>query len=270
MSIVKDSDPLAPFLHNIRIVLINTTHPGNIGATARAMMNMGLVDLYLVDPLDYPSGQAVGMAGNAVSILERAKVVATLEEAIGDCGLVLGTSARERSIPWPLHTAQEAGGRAVAEASQHPVAILFGREDRGLTNEELHRCHAHLHIPSNPMYSALNIAQAVQVLCYELRQAAVGASEKPALNEWTDWDIAPVNHQTLEHFFEHLEQTIVDIGFHDRDKPRQTMTRLRRLFSRIRPDEMEVRILHGILTGTQHAVQREQALKEKLAKLEPQ
>lgn len=263
MSTISPVDPLAPLLANIRIVLIDTRHPGNIGATARAMKNMGLSQLYLVNPQDYPSEQAVWRAGNAPDVLDSARVVSTLEDAVADCGLVLGTSARERSIPWPLHTAREAGEHAVREAPAHPVAILFGREDRGLTNEELQRCHAHLHIPANPVYSALNLATAVQVVAYEVRQAALAASDTPAKPAWADWDIAPAKTEALEYYFEHLEQTMVDIGFHKRDNPRQTMARLRRLFFRIRPDEMELAILRGILTGTQQVVQREKALREK-------
>ena len=257
------TDPLAPHLSNIRIVLINTQHPGNIGAAARAMKNMGLSQLYLVDPQDYPADKAVWRAGNAADVLEQAIVVNTLDEAIADCGLVLGTSARERSIPWMLHTVREAGTSAVREASQHPVAILFGREDRGLTNEELHRCTAHLHIPTNPIYSALNIAAAVQVVCYEIRMAAHAQAEVPEMPGWADWDIAPATAKELDYYIEHLEQTLVDIGFHKRDNPRQTMPRLRRLFSRIRPDQMELSILHGILTGTQHIVQKNRQLLDK-------
>lgn len=261
-------DPLAPLLANIRIVLINTQHPGNIGGTARAMKNMGLSQLVLVNPQDYPAEKALWRAGHALDVLDNTRVVATLEDAINDCGLVLGTSARERSIPWPLHTAREAGEHAVREAPQHPVAILFGREDRGLTNEELQRCHAHLHIPANPVYSALNLATAVQVVAYEVRQAALAASDTPAKPAWADWDIAPAKTEALEYYFQHLEQTMVDIGFHKRDNPRQTMARLRRLFFRIRPDEMELAILRGILTGTQQVVAREQQLRQQLAEKE--
>ena len=257
-------DPLAPLLANIRIVLINTQHPGNIGATARAMKNMGLSQLYLVDPQDFPADKAVWRAGHATDVLAEARVVHTLDEAIADCGLVLGTSARERTIPWSLHTVREAGEHAVREAPSHPVAILFGREDRGLTNEELQRCHAHLHIPANPVYSALNIATAVQVVCYEIRQAALVHEKIPEKPEWAEWDITPATVAELEYYIEHLEQTMVDIGFHKRENPRQTMTRLRRLFSRIRPDQMELSILRGILTGTQHIVQREKKLRIEL------
>lgn len=259
------TDPLAPILSSIRIVLINTRHPGNIGGAARALKNMGLAQLVLVDPQEYPAEKAVWRAGNALDVLDNIRVVSTLEEAISDCGLVLGTSARERSIPWPLYTAREAGEQAVREAAAHPVAILFGREDRGLTNEELQRCHAHLHIPANPVYSALNLATAVQVIAYEIRQAALLLGDEPAKPAWADWDIAPASTEALEYYFQHLEQTMVDIGFHKRDNPRQTMARLRRLFFRIRPDEMELAILRGILTGTQQVVQREKQLRDTLA-----
>jgi tRNA (cytidine32/uridine32-2'-O)-methyltransferase len=264
------SDPLAPLLANIRVVLINTQHPGNIGATARAMKNMGLSQLYLVDPQDFPADKAVWRAGHATDVLSQARVVATLDEAITGCGLVLGTSARERTIPWSLHTVREAGEHAVREASAHPVAIMFGREDRGLTNEELQRCHAHLHIPANPVYSALNIATAVQVVSYEVRQAALVQAESPAKPAWAEWDIAPATAEELEYYIQHLEQTMVDIGFHNRSNPRQTMTRLRRLFSRIRPDQMELSILRGILTGTQHVVQRELQSRTELEQLKNQ
>ena len=263
-------DPLASLLANIRIVLINTQHPGNIGATARAMKNMGLSQLYLVEPQDFPADKAIWRAGHATDVLTEARVVSTLDEAIADCGLVLGTSARERSITWELHTAREAGEHAVREAPSHPVAILFGREDRGLTNEELQRCHAHLHIPANPVYSVLNVATAVQVVCYELRQAALTQAEVPAKPEWAEWDIAPATVEELEYYIEHLEQTLVDLGFHKRENPRQTMTRLRRLYSRIRPDQMELSILRGILTGTQHTIQREKKLHAELEKIKNQ
>ncbi|HQQ62337.1 MAG TPA: tRNA (cytosine(32)/uridine(32)-2'-O)-methyltransferase TrmJ [Pseudomonadales bacterium] len=255
-------DHLFPLLSNIRIVLINTQHPGNIGGTARAMKNMGLSQLVLVNPQDFPADKAIWRAGHALDVLDNTRVVSSLGEAIADCGLVLGTSARERSIPWPLHTAREAGEHAVSEAPTHPVAILFGREDRGLTNEELQHCHAHLHIPANPVYSALNLATAVQVVAYEVRQAALAATDTAGKPEWADWDIAPAKAEELEFYFEHLEQTMVDIGFHKRENPRQTMARLRRLFYRIRPDQMELSILRGILTGTQHIVQSEKKLRE--------
>lgn len=235
-------------LGNIRIVLVETTHPGNIGGVARAMKNMGLSGLYLVNPREYPSDKAQWRASNARDTLGSARVVSTLDEAISGCGLVVGTSARDRRIPWPVFDPRQCGERAVREASIHPVALVFGREDRGLTNEELHKCHYHVHIPTNPEYSSLNLAAAVQVLCYELRMACLDTAEKA---EAVDWDVPPATADAVEYYFSHLEKTMVDIGFHDPDNPRQTMTRLRRLYNRIRLDEMELGILRGILTSTQ-------------------
>ena len=148
---------------NIRVVLVNTSHPGNIGGAARAMKNMGLSRLYLVAPKEYPADRAVWRAASALDVLDNAIVVETLDEAIGDCGMVVGTSARGRRIPWPLMHPRACGERVWQESAEHDVAIIFGREDRGLTNDELHKCTYHVHIPSNPEYSSLNLAAAVQV-----------------------------------------------------------------------------------------------------------
>ena len=242
-------------LDSVRIVLVNTKHPGNIGSAARAIRTMGLNRLWLVEPLEFPADRAVWQAANAADLLDRAVVVDTLDEAIQGCGLVVGTSARDRRIPWPLLNPRECGRRAVSEARQHDVAIVFGREDRGLTNDELHKCTYHVHIPANPEYSSLNLAAAVQVICYEIRMAALEdeAGELPDLN---NWDVPPARAEDLELYFQHLEQALVDIDFHDRDNPRQTMTRLRRLFGRIRLDEMELSILRGVLTSIQNAAFR--------------
>ncbi len=242
-------------LNNIRIVLVNTTHPGNIGGAARAMKNMGLSQLYLVDPKDYPADKAVWRAASAHDVLASAVVVETLDEAIADCGLVVGTSARERRIPWPLVTPRECGERAWHEAIHHPVAIVFGREDRGLTNEELQKCNYHVHIPSNPEYSSLNLATAVQVLSYEMRMACLTAAEGK-LPTFDDWDQPPANRQALEHYFEHLERSMTELGFVTPENPRQTMTRLRRLFNRIRMDEMELNIMRGMLTAIQNYIHK--------------
>lgn len=236
---------------NVRIVLVNTTHPGNIGGAARAMKNMGLSRLYLVAPKEYPADRAVWRAANALDVLDNAVVVESLDEAIAGCGLVVGTSARERRIPWPLLNPRECGERVWQESVEHEVAIIFGREDRGLTNEELHKCTYHVHIPSNPEYSSLNLAAAVQVLSYEVRMASL-ADADGKLPPLTDWDVPPARIEDLEMYFQHLEQALVDIGFHDRDNPRQTMARLRRLYSRIRMDEMELSILRGVLTAMQN------------------
>jgi len=237
----------------IRVVLVNTSHPGNIGAAARALKNMGLHQLYLVEPKDYPANQAVWRAANAVDVLDSAIVVKDLDAAIAGCSLVVGTSARERRIPWPLMNPRECGIRVWQEAAEHDVAIIFGREDRGLTNEELHKCTYHVHIPSNTEYSSLNIACAVQVLCYEIRMASL-ADKNGSLPSFNEWDQPPAKIKDLELYFEHLEQVLVDINFHDRENPRQTMARLRRLYGRIRLDEMELSILRGVLTAVRNAV----------------
>lgn len=253
-------------LNNIRIILVNTTHPGNIGGVARAMKNMGLTQLYLVSPKEYPSERAEWRASNAVDLLASAQLVPSLQEAIADCGLVIGTSARERRIPWPLFTPRECSERSLSEAAHHPVAIVFGREDRGLTNEELHLCHYHVHIPTNPEYSSLNLAAAVQVIAYELRIQALTVQQEGHPLHFDDWDMPPAKVDALEAYYQHLEKTLQTLGFIQKENPRQTMTRLRRLYSRIRPDEMELAIMRGMLTSMQnyifHTDKRIQALKK--------
>lgn len=267
-----EPDRHRPEFDRIKLVMVNTSHPGNIGAAARAIKNMGLSRLVLVDPKEFPSEQAVWRAAGALDILDKVEVVATLEEALADCRLVVGTSARGRRIPWPLLTPRECGDKVYAEAKEanHDVAILFGREDRGLTNEELHQCQYHVHIPSNPEYSALNIAAALQVIVYEIRMSALAAEAgKPV--SFDDWDMPPAEHKSIEAYFEHLNQTCVRLGFLEEDNPRQTMTRLRRLYSRIRPDQMELNILRGILTATNnyiyHTDNKVAELEAELAKL---
>ncbi|WP_226662683.1 tRNA (cytosine(32)/uridine(32)-2'-O)-methyltransferase TrmJ [Microbulbifer aggregans] len=249
-----DSTPLQA-LNNIRVVLVNSAHPGNIGGAARALKNMGLSQLYLVQPREFPAANAVWRAAGAAELLDSAVVVETLEEAVADCGLVVATSARERRIPWPLLTPRECGQRAVVEAQTHPVALVFGREDRGLTNEELQACNFHVHIPSNPEYSSLNLATAVQVLVYEARMAALEAEKGGSLS-YSDWDRPPAKASDMEMYYEHLQLALAELGFLDPDNPRQTMTRLRRLFSRVRPDDMELGILRGMLTAIQNHIHR--------------
>jgi tRNA (cytidine32/uridine32-2'-O)-methyltransferase len=234
---------------HIRIVLVNTTHPGNIGGVARAMKNMGVSDLCLVEPKSFPHPDADARASGATDILEKARVVSTLDEALADCGLIFGTSARERHIPWPLVNPRELAAIATPLEGKARVAILFGREDRGLTNEELQRCHHHVHIPAVESFSSLNIAAAVQVITYELRMAQV-ADQQSARPQWgTDWDIELAEQRELELMFEHLERTLVEIEFLDPDNPRQLMPRLRRLLQRAVPDKVEVNVLRGILTA---------------------
>lgn len=233
-------------LDRVRIVLVNTSHPGNIGSAARAMKTMGLSTLYLVSPQQFPHPKADEMASGASDILEGAEQVETLNEAIADCTLVIGTSARSRTIPWPLFTPREMAEKVRLEAPTSEIAILFGREQSGLTNEELQQCHLHIQIPANPAYSSLNIAAALQVIAYELRVASLS-------NEMTmdHWDYRLATADEMEKFFNHLQEVLIDIDFLKMNAPRKLMTRLRRLFFRARPDVMEMNILRGILGAVQ-------------------
>lgn len=228
----------------VRIVLVGTTHPGNIGAAARAMCTMGLDRLTLVAPREFPSPEATARAAGADCVLDQARVCDNLEEALAGCRFVVGASARLRAVPWPAVTPREAAPRLLAESAHGETAVVFGRESSGLTNEELARCQALLHIPTNPEYSSLNLAMAVQVVAYELRLAALG--EAPAGRERVD-PLAPV--EDLERFYEHLERTLVSAGFLNPANPRHLMLRLRRLFNRAMPEEKEVRILRGVLSA---------------------
>jgi tRNA (cytidine32/uridine32-2'-O)-methyltransferase len=230
------------------MVLVNTTHPGNIGGAARAIKNMGLTELYLVQPREFPAPRAVWRAAGARDILTNVKVVESLDEAIAGCGLVVGTSARERRIPWPLINPRECGEKIWSEAASHDVALLFGREDRGLTNSELQKCHYHVHIPSNPDYSSLNLATAVQVLAYEVRMASL-QDENGVLPSMDEWDQPLATADELELFHQHLAETMATLNFYDPDNPKQLLTRMRRLFNRTRMDKMEVSMLRGLLTA---------------------
>ncbi|UGV31334.1 tRNA (cytosine(32)/uridine(32)-2'-O)-methyltransferase TrmJ [Halopseudomonas aestusnigri] len=248
-------------LNNVRVVLVNTSHPGNIGGAARAMKNMGLTQLVLVDPERFPDPDAVSRASGADDVLVNARIVATLEEAIADCSLVLGTSARDRRIPWPVLDPRESADKVLDQLEQvadAQIALVFGREDSGLTTDELQRCQYHVHIPSMPDFSSLNLAAAVQVLAYELRMQGLqreGAPTKMHKVETTAvFNEIPATAGELEQFYQHLEQVLVEIGFHDPQKPRQLMPRLRRLYGRVHLNRMEMNILRGILTETQKAV----------------
>ncbi|WP_235810176.1 tRNA (cytosine(32)/uridine(32)-2'-O)-methyltransferase TrmJ [Pseudomonas cannabina] len=246
-------------LQNIRVVLVGTTHPGNIGGAARAMKNMGLARLVLVDPRIFPSPDADARASGATDILEGAQVVATLEEALVGCRLVLGTSARDRSLPWPMLDPRGSGEKVIEQAGEGAeVALVFGREHSGLTNEELQRCHFHVHIPSDPTFSSLNLAAAVQVLSYEVRMAWLAVSsrgEAPKTASAHSAELATMDE--MEGFYGHLETTLVDIGFLDPEKPRHLMARLRRLFGRSEVERSELSILRGVLTETQKVARGE-------------
>ncbi|AKA17870.1 tRNA (cytosine(32)/uridine(32)-2'-O)-methyltransferase TrmJ [Aeromonas hydrophila] len=234
-------------LDQIRIVLVNTSHTGNMGSAARAMKTMGLSQMVLVDPQAQPDDNAYALAAGASDLLANARIVSTLDEAIADCGLVIGTSARSRTLSWPMLDPREAGEKLVTEGMQHPVALVFGRERTGLTNDELQKCHYHVAIPANPEYSSLNLAMAVQTLCYEVRMHWL---QREQVGE-TDMAVDYPSAEQLEGFYQHLEQTLLKTGFIADDHPGQVMSKLRRLFSRARPEAVELNILRGILTSVQ-------------------
>jgi len=239
-------------MNNVRIVLVNTSHPGNIGAAARAMKNMGLKRLYLVAPKDFPNENAISRASGATDLLEQACVVGTLEEAIADCQLVIGTSARQRHIPWPLVDPRQAADLVQNENLE--TAFVFGREDRGLTNEELQRCHYHVHIPSIEEFSSLNLGSAVQVISYELRMRFLAANNLKHVE--TKWDVPAASVEQLDHMLEHLESVLGKTEFLDPKTPRKVMTRFRRLFQRAQLDQQEVGMLRGVLTSVDKLVEK--------------
>lgn len=236
-------------LNTIRIVLVATSHPGNIGATARAMKNMGLERLVLVAPKHFPDVRAYEMAAGADDVLHNAVVVGSLEEAIADCHLVMATSARPRGISLPGMNPAENALFLRKQSDTTEVAIVFGREHAGLTNEELLKCHYHITIPSNPEYSSLNLSQAVQVVTYELRSKWL---EVP--RETRDEGNELATMQEVEQFYAHLESVLVAIEFLKLSNPKRLSQRLRRLFNRVKLEKMEVNILRGILTHMQHAI----------------
>ena len=241
---------------NIRVVLINTSHAGNIGSAARAMKTMGLSDLVLVDPVNFTPGEpnelADPLASGAIDVLHGAKVVATFEEAIADVAVVMGASARSRHLPWPLMHPRTAAGKALEVLPNgQKIALVFGRERTGLTNDELAMCQVHIHIPTNEEYASLNVASAVQVLAYEMRMGILahqGKLDADYSGAWgVSWDNELATQGELNGFMNHLEQTLLDIEFLDPTNPKQLMPKLRRLFQRAMPDKVEVNILRGIL-----------------------
>ncbi len=240
-------------LENVQIVLVHTTHSGNIGGVARAMKNMGLSRLTLVKPLEYPAPEAEWRAASAKDVLESARIVETVEEAVADSQFIVGTSARERRIPWPVQDARHCGERIVGRASEgEQVSILFGREDRGLLNEELELCNLHCHIPTHEDYPSLNLAMAVQIVAYEIRMRSLEGTLPVAEDD--EWDAPFASSADMQRFYQHLETTLADIGFLDPKAPRQLMRRLKRLYNRVRLDEMELNILRGVLSETQKQV----------------
>jgi len=241
-------------LDAIRIVLVEPTHPGNIGATARAMKTMGLTRLHLVRPKSFPSAEATARAAGADDILFDASVHDDLVSAIAGCGWVVGTSARPRRLPAEEFSPEQCALQALEKAAHSDVALVFGRESSGLSNREIERCHGMVTIPTEPAFSSLNIASAVQVLGYEMRRQLVSL---PAGKESAP---VPASVENMERFYSSLEQTLTEIEYLDPKAPKHLMRRLRRLFSRSNPDATELNILMGILSAARKAARRSGAM----------
>ncbi|MDD5241218.1 MAG: TrmJ/YjtD family RNA methyltransferase [Sulfuricella sp.] len=231
-------------LNKIRIVLSHTSHPGNIGAAARAMKTMGLERLYLVNPKSFPDPTADSRAAGAVDVLQNAQVCTTLDEALAGTVLAVAVTARRRDLSHEMLPAREASCRMLELAAQGEVALLFGTEMSGLSNAELDRCQLLATIPANPEFSSLNLGSAVQLLAYELRMAFLGEVEMPGAKTFE-----AASFEDVERFYQHLEQVIVDTTFLDPANPGRLMQRVRRLFARARMEKEEVSILRGILTS---------------------
>jgi len=242
-------------LSNIRIVLVKTYHPGNIGAAARAMKNMGLSRLYLVQPQEFPCFEASRRASSATDILQQAVVVDSLADALQGCSLVVGTTARLRSVQWPQVDSRQCGELLYQESQQHEVALVFGRERTGLHNEELELCQTLVNIPTGEAYSSLNVAQAVQVLCYEIFMASrAGQENTPAASK--EAKDREATSEQMEGMYAHFFDTMEQLEFFGERNPEHVMRRLRCLYGRARPTIREVQILRGMLSAAQGRKQK--------------
>jgi tRNA (cytidine32/uridine32-2'-O)-methyltransferase len=228
----------------INIVLVDTIHPGNIGSVARAMKTMGLLRLSLVNPRVFPSDDAIALSGNATDVLKNAKIYKNIREAIKDSTFVYATSSRDRSIQWPIKDAASAAKDIHAEVNNDKeISIIFGKEDRGLTNDELENANRLIEIPANPIYPVLNLAMSVQIISYEIFKA----SSDVKLKEWRDYP--EVNSEQLQMLIDHFIDTAVEIDVIDPDNPKKIISRIKRMFTRLQPDEMEASFMRGFLSG---------------------
>ena len=233
----------------IKVVLVGTTHPGNIGAAARAIKTMGLSKLDLVCPKEFPSNEATYRSKAAKDILEKASIHETLFESVKGCEMVIGTSARNRKVPWPVLNPKNASKEInTAVKNNSKVAIVFGREDRGLTNEELGLCNLHIHIPTNEDYSSLNLAQAVQIVTYEIRMNFL---ESESLKNDQEWDVELASAEQTERLIEHMDELMKEVEFYDIENPRKLLMRVRRFFKRSGIDVMETNIFRGLFSTIQ-------------------
>ena len=228
----------------INIVLVDTIHPGNIGSVARAMKTMGLSRLSLVNPRVFPSDDAIALSGNATDVLQNAKIYKNIRDAIKDSTFVYATSSRDRSIQWPIKDAASAAKDIHAEVNNNKeISIIFGKEDRGLTNDELENANRLIEIPANPIYPVLNLAMSVQIISYEIFKA----SSDIKLKEWRDYP--EVNSEQLQMLIDHFIDTAVEIDVIDPDNPKKIISRIKRMFTRLQPDEMEASFMRGFLSG---------------------
>ena len=228
----------------INIVLVDTIHPGNIGSVARAMKTMGLSRLSLVNPRIFPSDDAIALSGNATDVLKNAKIYKNIREAIKDSTFVYATSSRDRSIQWPIKDAASAAKDIHAEVNNNKeISIIFGKEDRGLTNDELENANRLIEIPANPIYPVLNLAMSVQIISYEIFKS----SSDVKLKEWRDYP--EVNSEQLQMLIDHFIKTAIDIDVIDPDNPKKIISRIKRMFTRLQPDEMEASFMRGFLSG---------------------
>ncbi len=244
---------------NIRIVLVGTSHPGNIGAAARAMKTMGLSRLYLVSPKEFPSSEATARASGADDLLHHAEVCSTLPEALQGCGMVIATTARTRALSWQVMDPREMAKKVVEIASEQDCALVFGHERSGLSNEELDLCQAAVMVPTNEEYSSLNLAAAVQIISYEIRQAVLNVGEE--VHESEQASIVLANSDQMEGFYTHLEQTMIDVEFLNPDQPKFLMRRMRRLFNRSELEESEVQMMRGLLSASQKVARKSENKK---------
>ncbi|WP_157669253.1 RNA methyltransferase [Chitinibacter sp. GC72] len=236
-------------LPRIRVVLSHTSHPGNIGSTARAMKTMGLTELYLINPKEFPSEVATALASSADDILQNAKVVSSMAEALAGTTMQVALTARRRELSQPLQTPRQIAPEIINTArSDKEVALVFGAETSGLTIDELSLCSDRVTIPTNPEYSSLNLSQAVQVLCYELRTSCYETDWVDVQHLQEERELA--THESLEKLFEHMEEVLLKIGFLRPHAPKRLMPRLRRLYVRAELEREEVDILRGILKAT--------------------
>jgi tRNA (cytidine32/uridine32-2'-O)-methyltransferase len=236
---------------SLRIVLVGTQHPGNIGSAARAMKTMGLSELHLVKPHKFPHAEASALAAGAADLLEQAVLHESLADAVADCHFVMGSTSRRREVPLPEFNPRLAAEKLLQVGQMGKVALVFGCERTGLENEDLQRCHATVCIPANPDYASLNLAAAVQVLCYEYRMSQIAAAPDAGSAMNIEPDEAPASHDDMERFFGHLGELMEQVDFHKGRAPEIVTSRLRRLYLRAQMDKREIKILRGLFSDTQ-------------------